>query len=137
MKLNITAYHPQCDGMVERFNCTLKAMLRKRADQFGTQWDKSLSAILWAYRNTPHESAGEKNVFSTFWDGLPQSNRSSLVSPNTSYSNGPRGLQGRAYHVSVICTKDCCEEHLTSQAEVQNTMTSRPNHCRAALGTWF
>ena len=26
-KLNTTAYHPQCDGMVERFNRTLKNML--------------------------------------------------------------------------------------------------------------
>ena len=26
-KLNTTAYHPQCDGLVERFNCTLKTML--------------------------------------------------------------------------------------------------------------
>ena len=26
-KLNTTAYHPQCDGMVERFNSTLKAMI--------------------------------------------------------------------------------------------------------------
>lgn len=38
-KLNTTAFHHECDGMVERFNCTLKVMLRKRADQFGTQWD--------------------------------------------------------------------------------------------------
>ena len=30
-KLNATAYHPQCDGMVEHFNRTLKAMLRKHA----------------------------------------------------------------------------------------------------------
>ena len=34
-KLNTTAYHPECDGMVERFNRTLKAMLRKHAARFG------------------------------------------------------------------------------------------------------
>ena len=68
-KLNTTAYHPQCDGMVERFNRTLKSMLRKRAAQFGAQWDKNLSGILWAYRNTPHESTGEKPSFLLFgWD---------------------------------------------------------------------
>ena len=44
-KLNTTAYHPQCDGMVERFNRTLKSMLRKRAAQFGAQWDKNLSGM--------------------------------------------------------------------------------------------
>ena len=31
--------------MVERFNRTLKSMLRKHADKFGTQWDKYLSGI--------------------------------------------------------------------------------------------
>ena len=53
-KLNTTAYHPVCDGMVERFNHTLKSMLRKHANKFGTQWDKYLSGLLWAYRNPPH-----------------------------------------------------------------------------------
>ena len=62
-KLNTTAYHSQCDSMVERFNCTLKAMLWKRVDQFGAQWDKTLSAALWTYHNTPHESTGEKLSF--------------------------------------------------------------------------
>ena len=55
-KLNTTAYHPQCDGMVERFNRTLKGMLRKYAVKFGNQWDRYLSGVLWAYRNTPHET---------------------------------------------------------------------------------
>ena len=59
-KLNTTAYHPQCDGMVERFNRTLKAMIRKHVTQFGKQWDQYLPGLLWAYRNTPHESTGEK-----------------------------------------------------------------------------
>ena len=34
-KLNTTAYHPQCDGLVERINRTLKAMLRKHMAKFG------------------------------------------------------------------------------------------------------
>ena len=62
-KLNTTAYHPQCDGMVERFNRTLKTVIRKHAARFGDQWDRFLSGILWAYRNTPHESTKEKPSF--------------------------------------------------------------------------
>ena len=38
-KLNTTSHHPQCDGKVERFNRTLKTMLRKYASEFGAQWD--------------------------------------------------------------------------------------------------
>ena len=35
-------------------------MACKHDDKFRTQWDKYLSGLLWAYRNTPHESTGEK-----------------------------------------------------------------------------
>ena len=42
-KLNTMAYHPQCDGMVERFNHTLKTMLRKHASVYGSQWDTYIS----------------------------------------------------------------------------------------------
>ena len=59
-KLSTTAYHPQCDGLTERFNRTLKTMLRKHVDLYGTQWDKFLHGVLWAYCNTPHESTAEK-----------------------------------------------------------------------------
>ena len=61
-KFNTTAYHPQCNGMVERFNRTLKTTLRKPG-KFGVQWDRW---VLWAYRNTPHESTGEKPSFLLF-----------------------------------------------------------------------
>ena len=62
-KLNTTAYHPQCDGAVERFNRTLKSILQKHAARFGSQWDCYLPGVLWAYRNTPHISTGEKLSF--------------------------------------------------------------------------
>lgn len=62
-KLNTTAHHPQCDGMVERFNRALKSMLRKHAATFGSQWDRYLPGVLWAYRNVPHDSTKEKPSF--------------------------------------------------------------------------
>ena len=65
-KLNTTSYHPQCDGLVERYNRTLKTALRKHAARFGNQWDRLLSGVLWAYRNTPHESTHEKPSYLLF-----------------------------------------------------------------------
>ena len=65
-KLNTTAHHLQCNGMVERFNQTLKIMLRKYVSRHGMQWDTYLSGVLWAYHNTLHSSTGEKPSFLLF-----------------------------------------------------------------------
>ena len=65
-KLNTTAYHPQCDGLVERYNRSLKTALRKHAVRFGVQWDRLLSGVVWAYRNTPHEATQEKPSYLLF-----------------------------------------------------------------------
>ena len=62
-KLKTTSYHPQCDGLVERFNRTLKSMLRKHAANFRVQWDWYLPGVLWAYCNMPHDSTGEMPSF--------------------------------------------------------------------------
>ena len=41
-------------------------MLRKHVSQFDMQWDTYLSGVLWAYRNIPHPSTGEKPSFLLF-----------------------------------------------------------------------
>ena len=82
-KLNTTAYHPQCDGMVERMNRTLKAMLRKHTAKFGRQWDQFLPGILWACRNTPHESTKEKLSFLLFGVDLRSPMEAALLPPRT------------------------------------------------------
>lgn len=38
----------------------LKTVMRKHAAKFGCQCDRFLPGVLWAYRNTPHTSTGEK-----------------------------------------------------------------------------
>ena len=82
-KLNTTAYHPQCDGLVEQFNRTLKAMLRKHVSRFGTQWDQYLSGVLWAYRNTPHDTTGEKPSYLLFGVDCRSPTEAELTPPST------------------------------------------------------
>ena len=56
--IRTTPYHPQTDGLVERFNQTLKAMLRRTAREEGKDWDKLLPYLLFAYREVPQSSTG-------------------------------------------------------------------------------
>ena len=81
-KLNTTAYHPQCDGLVERYNRTLKTALRKHAAQFGMQWDRWLPGIVWAYRNTPHESMREEPSYLLFGMDCRTPTEAALLPPS-------------------------------------------------------
>ncbi|XP_069139803.1 uncharacterized protein [Argopecten irradians] len=57
-RLTTTPYHPMCNGLVERFNGTLKQMLRRMCSERPRDWDKYLNALLFAYREVPQESLG-------------------------------------------------------------------------------
>ncbi len=48
-----TAYQPQANGMVERCNRSLLAMLRAVVSEQQVDWDDHLPAVLSAYRSTP------------------------------------------------------------------------------------
>ena len=51
-------YHPQTDRLVERFNQTLKSMLRRAAIEEGKDWDKLVPYLLFAYREVLQASTG-------------------------------------------------------------------------------
>ena len=59
-KLQSNPYPPECNGLVERFNGTLKGMLRKIAaeDPEGGGADRYISYVLFAYREVPPASTG-------------------------------------------------------------------------------
>lgn len=61
-KLSTTPYHPQANGLVERFNGTLKQMLKAYAVVEPLKWDVHLPYVLFAYREVPNETTG----FTTF-----------------------------------------------------------------------
>ena len=57
-KIRTTPYHPQTNGVVERFNGTLKSMLRKFVSRSQKDWDEYLPYLLFAYREVPQETTG-------------------------------------------------------------------------------
>ena len=56
--IRTTPYHPQRDGLVERFNRTLKSMLRKAVVKEGRDWDRLIPYLLFAYWVVPQASTG-------------------------------------------------------------------------------
>ena len=56
--LYTTPYHAQGNGLVERFNGTLKSMLKRLCSEQPGEWDRFIPAALFAYREAPQESLG-------------------------------------------------------------------------------
>ncbi len=57
-QLRTTVYHPQTDGLVERFNQTLKQMLRRVVAEDKRDWDLMIPYVLFGIREVPQASTG-------------------------------------------------------------------------------
>ena len=58
VKTRTTPYHPQSDGLVERFNRTLLNLLSLAASENEHEWDLHLPMVMLAYRTSVQESTG-------------------------------------------------------------------------------
>ena len=61
-----TPYHPQFDGLCERFNRTLASMLRGFVASHQGDWDLHLPYVMYAYRTAVQESTRESPFFLMF-----------------------------------------------------------------------
>ena len=57
-RLTTTPYHPICNGLVKRFNGTLKKMLRRLCNEQPRQWPRFVNPLLFAYREAPQKATG-------------------------------------------------------------------------------
>ena len=53
-----TAYHPESNGLTEKFNGTLMRMIRAYLAENPNNWDQKLQSLLFAYRSVPQASTG-------------------------------------------------------------------------------
>ena len=58
IKTRTTPLHPMSDGMIERFNRTLKSKLSLFVEERQRDWDEHLPYLMMAYRSATHESTG-------------------------------------------------------------------------------
>ena len=57
-QLTTTPYHPMCNGLTEKFNGTMKSMLKRLYSEQPRQWHHYINPLLFAYCKVPQESTG-------------------------------------------------------------------------------
>ena len=84
-KINTSGYHPQCDGLVEKFNSTLINMIAKSAESRACDWDRHLHYLLFSYRVSVQDSTKESPLFLLYGQDPQLPTESALTQPRTPY----------------------------------------------------
>ena len=122
---------PQTDGLVERFNQTLKLMLKKTLVKEGKDWDKLLPYLLFAYREVPQASNG----FSPFELLYSHSVRGPLDILSESWQSSERSKESVVSHVlsmrlKLELMKDMAHTNLKSAQDHQKQWYDRNSRVR-------
>ncbi len=117
-----SVYHPQTDGLVERFNCTLKTMIRKFVHEDAKNWDKWLEPLLFAVREVPQASTG----FSPFELLYGRQPRGVLDVLRETWEEGPSGSKNEIQHVLDLRTK----LHTLGQLSMDNLLQAQDKQSR-------
>lgn len=84
-KINTSGYHPQCDGLVEKFNSTLINMIAKSAESRAHDWDRHLPYLLFSYRVSVQDSTKESPFFLLYGRDPRVPTETALSQPRTAY----------------------------------------------------
>ena len=88
-RIHTSPYHPQTDGLVERFNRTLAGMLSTYTNKDQDDWDVHIPYCLFAYRNAPHATTGETPFYLMYLrhSGMPEDIK--WIAPQAQYLDVP------------------------------------------------
>ena len=94
-RTHTTAYHPQTDGLVERFNGTLAEGLSMYVSTHQKDWDRHLPMILFAYRVSPSATTGESPFYLLYGREPRLPIDTALLLPDDNLSSSVRELRAR------------------------------------------
>ena len=111
-----SGYHPQTNGLTERFNRTITAELAKAVNEDKDNWPSLLPAKVFAYNTTVQKSTGYSpfELIHTFYPRLPLDNELALPSEDMRRKDWAMEMHKRA----EIMRKDALESQ-QSAAEAQ------------------
>ncbi len=94
-QLRTTAYHPQCNGMVERLNRTIVDILAKKCrerEDGNVQWDTYLPYVRRAYNSSPQRTVSRSPHFLLYGEDpdLPPTIANLFWEPETNWSEAYR-----------------------------------------------
>jgi len=84
-KINTSGYHPQTDGLVEKFNSTLINLMAKCCETRQHDWDEHLPLLLFAYRSSLQESTRESPFFLLYGRDPRLPTETALSQPESPY----------------------------------------------------
>ncbi|KAI2644928.1 Retrovirus-related Pol polyprotein from transposon 17.6 [Labeo rohita] len=120
--IRTSVYHPQTDGLVERFNRTLKTMIRKFVHEDAKNWDKWLEPLLFAVREVPQASTG----FSPFELLYGRQPCGVLGVLREAWEEGPSDSKNEIQYVLDLRTK----LHTLGQLSMENLLQAQDRQSR-------
>ncbi len=124
--IRTSVYHPQTDGLVERFNRTLKTMVRKFVKEDAKNWDKWLEPLLFAVREVPQASTG----FSPFELLYGRQPRGVLDVIKESWEEGPSNSRNEIQYVLDLRAK----LHTLGRLSMENLLQAQDKQCGCTTG---
>ena len=132
-QIQTSPYHPQTDGLVERFNGTIKSMLRKFVKDAPKQWDELIPYLLFAYREVPQAATGFSpfellygrhvrgplDILQSHWTGTSDSEEINVLA----YVNQMK----ERFH----CLTECVQENLSAAQRKDKTYYDKSSRQRS------
>jgi len=80
-KLRTTPYHPESNGLIERFNRTLGQLLMAFTQSRAGDWDQYLQLLMFTYRSTIHSATRETPFYALYFRDIAGPNNINVLRP--------------------------------------------------------